>query len=152
MFPKVTEFIKAYKHKINDNDFEYVFSRAAEELVTHEISQLATMLESIGIETESIRWNVFEQQVKGYVDYWLYQTPSYMKNKSESWSRLDYMIEDISNLGFGEPDAKAYVIKNGKRLGLNLLALEPQYGWYGSGDYDLGWFNKREFEKEYPDD
>lgn len=152
MFPKTKEFIKAYKHKIDANDFEYVFSRAAKELVTHEINELATMLELIGIETEDIRWNVFEQEVKNYVDYYLNQTPSYMKNRSEDWSRLAYMLEEISDLGFGGPDVKAYVIKNGKRLGLNLLALEPQYGWYGSGDYDLGWFNKSEFDKENPHD
>ena len=150
VFPKTNEFIRKYRNKINDNDFEYVFSRAAEELVTHEINELATMLESIGIETEDIRWKVFEQQVKGYVDYYLNQTPTYMKNKSEDWSRVDYMIDEISDLGFGAPDAKAYVIKNGKRLGLNLLDLETKYGWYGSGDYYLGWFNKSEYDKENP--
>ena len=152
MFSKTIEFIRNYKDKINDNDFEYVFSRASEELVTHEINELATMLESIGIETEDIRWRVFEKQVKGYVDYYLNQLPPYMKNRSADWSRVDYMLEEVPTLGFGDSDAKAYIIKNGKKMGLNVKPLEPQYGWYGSGDYDLGWFNKREFEKENPDD
>lgn len=152
MFARTKEFIETYSTLINENKFYALFKAAAKELVTHELNELAVILETVlGAEDlDACRWQVFESEVKDYIDY--YQNlPSYMKNNSNDWSRLDYMLDGISDIGFGMIDAKNYVIKNGKHMGLNVLPLRPEYGWYGSGDYDLGWFNQEEYKKENPD-
>jgi hypothetical protein len=154
MFARTKEFIESHKNLINQNKFYDLFKAAAKDttLVTHELNELAFVLEeALGVtDLDSIRWQVFESEVKDYIDY--YQNlPSYMRNKSNDWSRLDYMLDEISNIGFGAIDAKNYVIKNGKRMGLNILQLDPEYGWEGAGDYDLGWFDPVEFEEENPD-
>lgn len=154
MFAKTKEFIESHKNLINQNKFYELFKAAAKDntLVTHEINELAVVLEeALGVpDLDALRWQIFESEVKDYIDYYQ-KLPSYMKNKSNDWSRLDYMLDGISNIGFGDIDAKNYVIKNGRRMGLSILPLDPEYGWYGSGDYDLGWFNPVEFKKENPD-
>lgn len=152
MFAKTKEFIESYSTLINENKFYELFKAAAKDLVTHEINELAVILEeALGVpDLDDLRWQVFESEVKDYIDYYQ-KLPSYMKNKSNDWSRLDYMLDGISNIGFSDSDAKHYIIKNAKHMHLSLLPLDPEYGWYGSGDYDLGWFNPVEFKKENPD-
>lgn len=152
MFARTKEFIESHSTLINENKFYELFKEAAKELITHEINELAVVLETVlGVEDlDTCRWQVFESVVKDYIDHYQ-KLPSYMKNKSNDWSRLDYMLDEISDVGFGFNDAKNYVIKNGKKMGLNLLQLEPQYSWMGEYDYDLGWFDKEEYRKENPD-
>ena len=148
MYYYVKEFIQSQYNNINNNNFREVFMEAASTLPDKELGKLVTMLDTIGIDTTSIRWEVFEYIVKDYVDYYSKRVPKWLKNKSEDWSRLDYMLEEISNLGFGQEAAKKYVLEHESELGLKLSPLEYDYGWFGSDDFDLGWFNKVEFDKE----
>ncbi len=152
MFARTKEFIESHATLINENKFYALFKAAVKGLLTREINELACIIEeALSVpDLDACRWQVFESEVHEYIDYYQ-KLPSYMKNKSNDWSRLDYMLDEISNIGFGQIDAKNYVIQNGKRMGLNILPLEPEYGWLGSGDYDLGWFNKSEYKKENPD-
>lgn len=148
MNPHVKRFIETYIEAIEDNSLEFVFRQAAAELSTHELDQLATILEHIGVPTEDVRWSVFDYLVVDYIQRNI-AAPSWQKDRSNSWARVDYMLEEISNLGFGWPAAKAHVISNGKKYGTVVRKLAPEYGWQGDGDYAFDWFNSAEFDKEY---
>lgn len=148
MKPKVKQFIETYIEAIEENSLEFVFTQAAADLSTDEIYELSEVLEGINIPTEEVRWKVFDQGVIDYIQYHL-SIPSYMKDRSNSWARVDYMLDGISDLGFGWLNAKAHVLSNGNKYGTTIRKLAPEYGWQGSGDYAFEWFNSAEFDKEY---
>ena len=149
MKPEVKQFIETYIEAIEENCLEFVFKQAAAELSTDELFELSEVLEGINIPTEEVRWKVFDQGVVDYIQHYL-NMPSYMKNKSNSWARVDVMLDQISNLGFGWQDAKAHVIANVDKYGTTVHELAPEYGWEGAGDYAFDWFDSEEFDKEYP--
>lgn len=148
MKPKVKKFIETYIDAIEDNSIEFVFVQAAVELSTDEIFELSEILESINIPTKEIRWKVFDHFVLDYIDDNL-QMPHYQKDHSNSWARVDYMLDGISNLGFGWKAAKEHIIANSDTYGTTIRKLAPEYGWQGAGDYAFEWFNSAEFDKEY---
>lgn len=148
MKPKVKQFIETYIEAIEDNSLEFVFTQAAAELSTDELYELSEVLEGINIPTEEVRWKVFDQSVIDYIQTEL-ALPGYMKDSSNSWARVDYMLDGISDLGFGWHAAKQHVISNGIKYGTTVRKLAPEYGWQGSGDYAFEWFNSAEFDKEY---
>ena len=148
MKQKVKQFIETYIEAIEDNSLEFVFKQAAAELSTAELFELSEVLEGINILTEEVRWEVFDQGVVDYIQRYL-AAPSWQKDNSNSWARVDYMLEAIPNLGFEWHDAKAHVIANGNKYGTTIHKLAPEYGWMGDGDYAFEWFNPVEFDKEY---
>lgn len=148
MKPRVKKFIETYIDAIEENSLEFVFTQAAAELSTDELYELSEVLESINMPTEEVRWKVFDQIVIDYIQDNL-AAPSWQKDRSNSWARVDYMLDGISDLGFGWKDAKAHVIANGNRYGTIIRKLAPEYGWMGDGDYAFEWFNSAEFDKEY---
>ena len=148
MKPKVKQFIETYIEAIEDNSLEFVFKQAAAELSTDELAELSDVLEGINIPTEEARWKVFDQGVVDYIQYNL-AAPAWQKDNSNSWARVDYMLEEISDLGFGWHDAKKHVIANGNKYGTTIRKLAPEYGWMGDGDYAFEWFNSAEFDMEY---
>ena len=148
MKPKVKQFIETYIEAIEDNSLEFVFKQAAAELSTDELFELSEVLEGINIPTEEVRWKVFDQGVVDFIQNNL-AMPSYLKDKSNSWARVDYMLYGVSDLGFGWQDAKSHVISNGDKYGTTIRKLAPEYGWEGAGDYAFEWFDSVEFAKEY---
>ena len=148
MKPKVKQFIETYIEAIEENILEFVFKQAAAELSTNELFELSEVLEGINIPTEEVRWKVFDDSVVDYIQGYL-AAPSWEKDGSNSWARVDYMLEEISNLGFGWQDAKRHVISNGNKYGTTIRKLAPEHGWLGDGDYAFEWFNSAEFDKEY---
>ena len=148
MKQNVKQFIETYIDAIQENSIEFVFKQAAAELSTDELFELSEMLERINIPTEEVRWKVFDQGVVDYIQGFL-DGPSWQRDKSNSWARVDYMLEEISDLGFGRLNAKVHVLSNGNKYGTTIRKLAPEYGWQGSGDYAFEWFNSVEFDKEY---
>jgi hypothetical protein len=148
MKPKVKQFIETYIEAIEDDILDFVFINAAEELSTDELYELADVLEGINIPTEEVRWKIFDDGVDDYIQGWL-AAPSWQKDKSNSWARVDYMLEEISDLGFGWQEAKEHVIANANKYGTTIRKLAPEYGWMGDGDYAFEWFNPVEFDREY---
>ena len=147
MRSNVKKFIENHIDLINDNNIERLFELAAEDLTTPDLSQLSEILEDIEIDTEAVRWEVFDALVVEYIADKLHNK----HDISNSWARVDYMLDDISNLGFGWNEAKEHVINNANKYHTTIRELEPEYGWYGSGDYAFEWFNKDAFRKEYLD-
>jgi hypothetical protein len=46
-----------------------------------------------------------------------------------------------------------FLIKSGHQYGLNLRQLDYPYGYWGDdSDWDLGWFNEKEFDRLYPNE
>ena len=148
MKPKVKQFIETYIEAIEDNSLEFVFKQAAAELSTDELFELSEVLGGINIPTDEARWKVFDDSVVDYIQGRL-AAPSWQKDTSNSWARVDYMLEEISDLGFGWQTAKAHVITNGDKYGTTVRKLAPEYGWMGDGDYAFKWFDSAEFDKEY---
>lgn len=148
MKPKVKQFIETYIEAIEDNSLEFVFKQAAAELSTDELAELSEVLEGINIPTEEVRWKVFDQGVVDFIQNNLAK-PSYQKDKSNSWARVDYMLYGVSDLGFGWLNAKAHVLSNADKYGTTIRKLAPEYGWEGAGDYAFEWFNSAEYAKEY---
>ena len=148
MKSKVKQFIETYIEAIEDNSLEFVFKQAAAELSTDELFELSEILEGINIPTEEVRWKVFDQGVVDFIQSNLAK-PSHQKDASNSWARVDYMLYEVSDLGFGWHDAKSHVIDNGDKYGTAVRKLAPEYGWEGAGDYAFDWFNSLEYDKEY---
>ena len=72
---------------------------------------------------------------------------------ANSWSRFDYVMGNVTALfDFDYNYWLNYLLANQKRLGLKMRPLSDEYGWEGSGDYDLGWFNEYYFDKYFRDD
>lgn len=148
MKPKVKQFIETYIEAIEDNSLEFVFKQAAVELSSTELFELSEILEDINIPTEEVRWKVFDQSVVDYIQNNL-AAPSWQKDRSNSWARVDYMLDELPTVGFVWQEAKAHVIANGNKYGTTVRKLAPEYGWMGSDDYAFEWFNSVEFDKEY---
>lgn len=149
MQPVVKLFLEKHVDLLEDNNLELFFTLAAEAVLeTHLMNQLSDVLHEIGIETDSVRWKVFDNLVNQYIDGRL-NAPSFAKDRANSWARVDYMLDEISDMGFGWHDAKAHVVANGKKYNTTVTALEPEYGWQGDGDYAFIWFDKKAFDEEY---
>ena len=148
MFNAVKQFVEQNIQLIDDANLYKLFMLAEKAIPeTHNMAELADMLETIGLNTEYIRWSIFDQSVQNYIKYYLTLTPPI--DKSNSWARVDYMLEEISDMGFGWQAAKEHVINNGNTYSTTVKPLDPEYGWQGSGDYAFKWFDKIAFEKEY---
>lgn len=149
MQPSVKKFIEEHIDEINDNQFEDVLSTAAAVIFeTHLMYELVVVLETVAGDLTETRWKIFDQLVKDYIDNNL-NAPAWTKDKSNSWARVDYMLEEICDMGFGWPDAKDHVIHNGNKYGTVVRKLAPEYGWMGEGDYAFKWFDSVAFDKEY---
>ena len=149
MFARVKELIETHINLIDDNNFESLFQLAVDSVLnTAEISELSEILEHIGVDTEAVRWEVFDNAVIEYINYYI-GLPGYLKDKSNSWARVDYMLDEITNVGFGWHAAKQHVLNNSAKYGTTITKLSPEYGWQGAGDYAFDWFNSVEFDKEY---
>lgn len=148
MKPVVKDFIEQNVDLIDDNDFVALFEKADKRLSNDQIADLQEIFNEVDVDATSICWNIFETNVKTYVGY---ELASPYNTSSNSWARLDYMLDGISTVGFSWQEAKEHVLNNQQKLGLECRKLEPQYGWEGAGDYAFQWFNEKEFDKEFGD-
>ena len=148
MKPVVKDFIEQNVDLLDENDFVALFEKADSRLSNDQIADLQEIFNEIGVDATSICWDIFETNVKTYVGY--ESTLSY-NTRSNSWARLDYMLDGISTVGFSWQEAKDYVLTHQEKLGLECRELEPQYGWQGAGDYAFQWFDENEFDEEFGD-
>ena len=149
MKPVVKDFIEQNIYLIDDNDFVALFEKADIRLSQDQCAELMDIFNDIGVDATSICWKIFEQNVKTYIDE---ELSNPYNTSSNSWARLDYMLDGISSVGFSWHEAKDYVLTHQEKLGLKCRKLEPGYGWQGSGDYAFQWFNEAAFDKEFADD
>lgn len=149
MKPVVKDFIEQNVELLDNNNFVALFEKADKRLSNDQIAELREIFNEIGVDATSICWTIFEQNVKTYIDGELNYP---FQTSSNSWARLDYMLDGISLAGFSWQGAKEYVLTYQEKLGLNCRELGPQYGWHGAGDYAFQWFDEKAFDKEFADD
>ena len=88
----------------------------------------------------------------------LIDSVEYYKNQPKSddpscgWSRLDWQLCGIHTFNLKHAQIIEYLDRHKHELGIELNPLEDRYGWQGDGDYDLGWFDKSEFDRLYSDE
>lgn len=73
------------------------------------------------------------------------------ERKNNHWDRFWYVMDAVVLPGMKAPEFLNHLLKPDVQNRLNIVMepLEPEYGWYGEGDYSiLGLFNKKTFEVE----
>ena len=143
--PDRVEVFLSNNARLIDENPPLLFKKAAEVMSSWELSNLCQLFEEAGIPTQDIRLQAYEISVQEFIDTELNSTSN---TKSNQWSRFQYMFESLPSYGFRYDELKKHLLNNADRLNITMTPLETQYGWWGDGDYDLGWFNKIEFEKE----
>lgn len=150
----IKNFIQRYSDYINNPDMHRELAQyAMEELSGNNQAQLFKMFKDIGLDFDSIRWEKFESNFHDALMRYVH-VPYPIEDRSGSWSRLYYLLEEVGLCGFTYDEVVEYLKQPEiqKRLGITLTPLEAGYGWYGSGDYDLGWFKKDVFREEFPEE
>lgn len=147
-------FINNHSDQINLSTLhKELVQDAINELTNNHQKQLFGMLKSIGVDLEDHRWYWFDYEFKKVIDEHA-SKPYSPDDRSGSWSRLHYLLEETNLIGFTYDEITNHLKQPDiqKKLNITLTPLEDGYGWYGSGDYDLGWFKKNIFRKEYPEE
>lgn len=146
MLQRVKEFVEQNIHLIESNNLEELFFEA-DYLYNDELIELVNILEDVGFDTEPARWKNFNRYFVNLIRS--YRTTKHFSDEANSWSRLDYLLEEVPLMGFSIKEVKNYVLDHKDSLGVKCTPLPPEYGWFGSGDYDLGWLNKPEYRRLY---
>lgn len=148
MKPVVKDFIEANIDLIDNSNIELLLDKALD-TNPYIVGELGSILDTIDIDTTNIRWNLLYKLIIKYIDD-NKDLPDYQKGDScDSWARVDYMLLEIPDLGFNHKEIKDRLSRLPKSDKAYAYPLEPEYGWYGSGDYAFSWFNKSGFDKEY---
>lgn len=149
----VKNFIKEYSEIINTPSQHKELVRIANEtLYNNDLVVLFFMLREIGINLDEYRWEIFDNTFLNAIAP-MKRRP-YADNKSASWSRLDYILDDTEYQGFTHPEIVNHLKEPeiADKLGIKLRPLAAEYGWKGAGDYDLGWFEEDIYREEYPEE
>lgn len=154
--PKISEFIEKNIELIDNNDWKMLAVQGvAYNLVPVNWLELFNIMKKVlSVDEDKImeaKWAAFDTIFLGEIITLKDQAKDDpFERKANSWSRLDYVLE-----GMGYPfDLEHKDIVNHllnpeiqKSLNLKMRPLSAEYGWYGEGDYDLGWFNETYFDK-----
>ena len=81
------------------------------------------------------------------IDY--YKKRPVYEDPANCWSRLQWQVSGIGDFGLKYAQIVEYLDRNKDELGIKMIPLPLPYGWEGNDDYDLGWFNREEFDKQY---
>lgn len=150
----VKNFVKEYFELINTPSQHKELVRIANETLhsNNDLAILFFMLREIGINLDDYRWELFDNDFLSAIAH-MKRRP-YADDKSASWSRLDYMLEEVDYQGFTHSEIVNHLKEPevANKLDIKLRPLAAEYGWMGAGDYDLGWFKEDIFRKEFPEE
>ena len=147
----IKHFIDEYGYLLNDPSQYIELTRIANEvLYNKDLINLFIILEDIGVDLTDYRWEIFDNTFMKELNY--LKLSNKLTDPSDSWSRLQYMLGDVGYQGFTYKEIVDHLKKVKDILGIKMEPLEPEYGWEGPGDYNLGWFNREKFREEYPED
>lgn len=110
------------------------------------IQELAEVMKSIGVDTTDVRFELLDAHIKQYV---LDVKNDPQADKANSWSRLNWLMSGIHFYGFDYYDVRDHIIQEKDKFGFNLKRLPLDCSWDGDVDFDLGWFNIKEYRKAY---
>lgn len=147
----VKNFIKDYSELINNSNMHKELVRVANEtLYNNDLVVLFFMLREIGVNLDDYRWEMFDNTFLNAIAPM--RRDPFKDGKDASWSRLDYILDDIDYQGFTHPEIVNHLKEVKDKLGIEMNPLPAEYGWKGTGDYDLGWFSKYEYKRLYPEE
>ena len=148
---KILEFLRSNSILINNNDWSglmynawtnYFYERDFIKTIVEIICDILDEDEKLNLKLESIC-----RDIKEICDYYLYST---FNTPSNDWSRFTFIIYGVETFNVDRDAIIAYLKSNHSRYLLKFDQIDGKYSYDGSFvDYDLGWFNKREYEKEY---
>ena len=156
--PKIKKLFEENIEEVNNNNWMYLLIVKASNanFMDSDYLELFTILKDvIGISEKDIltyKWKLFDYIFAVTIKYHYNETlKDPFERKIHSWSRFDYIMEEVPSLEFTRDELIQHIKNNYKNLGLpkQIEPLESGYGWYGDDDYDLGYFNKEGFDKFY---
>ena len=148
MTDQIKHFLEKHADLITEDLYD-LFLTAADMSSGHYIyvSNLVDVFDTAGIDTKDAIHRAIKTKIAQYIRD---NQQIGVDDRSHSWSRLDYMCDELNDMGMGYQGFKQYILDHADEFGLKIKPLSAEYGWYGDSDYDLGWFNKQEYLKEYP--
>lgn len=153
--PKISEFIEKNIELIDNNDWKMLAVQGvAYNLIPINWLELFNIMKKVlSVSEDKImeaKWAAFDMMFLGEIIHLGNQAKNDpFERRANSWSRLDYVLE-----GMGYPfdlehkDIVNHLLKPEiqKSLKIKMRPLSAEYGWYGEGDYDLGWFSEEYFD------
>lgn len=138
------KILKRCKEDINQGNFRRVISYAIEcydPEVAKEIVNVLSCCEKL----ETLQWIALEESLLNTIDE--FRLSPWVSSKANDWSRFYYLYDGgyLLTYHFTEQQIINHLIENKDRLNITMEPLDAEYGWRGP-DYDLGWFNKAEYE------
>lgn len=154
---KMREFIEKNIDLIEYSNWDELFRQTFEEEFT-ELNYIE--LRNILSKVLDISPDILAEQRFKVAEYWFLDRVDYeyteaqkdiFERKNHHWDRFWYVMEAVALPDMEPNEFLQHLLKPEvqKRLNIKMKLLEPEYGWYGSGDYSiLGLFNKKTFEIE----
>ena len=99
------------------------------------------ILPDAGINLDKYRWEVFDDNFIEKLDYEKH-SPYNRVLKSNSWSRLQYLLSSLDEHYFSYDEIVQHCLENQSKLQINMEKIPYGCGWESDNDYDLGWFNE----------
>lgn len=140
-------FLKKYLHLVDIGDYTQLFKTAALQLKDSEIRQIVYALNSVNVDTLSVRENLFIDKFMEVLDAYIHYEYDCTTFPANEWSRFDYMIQvpTVLDYGLSRTEELKCLVRERHRLGLKMIPLSREYWWDHNQDYDLGWFDKSRF-------
>lgn len=153
MTKELRDFLLQYEDAFRDQDpdLDYIFKQAHEELDPETVVELVNAIANSNYNNiDKVKRACVLQELLNQVTYAL-ENPHVMQDDSNGWSRFDSMWMSLETYDLDSKEFLDFLIKNGHQYGLNLRQLDYPYGYWGDdSDWDLGWFDEKEFDKLYP--
>lgn len=140
--PKVKQVIEENITLLEKGDFEdlvLLFECCDAELTCKQQDEFVEVLKQAGIKIDPARETAFLRQFKNNVQYYINNPDP--QDKSNSWSRFSYILDNMSWLGYSYDELVKLVKAHEGELGVHLTPLPMDYMWNSNEEYDIGWFN-----------
>ena len=139
---------EAFKEK--DIDWDMIFKDAHEDLDAEVVVELVNLLSNTrNVNIDLVKRTCVLQDLLNQINYAL-ENPGVMQDSSNGWSRFDSAWMSLETYDLDSKEFLEFLKKSGYQYGLNLTPLEFPYGYWGDGsDWDLGWFNRDEYDRLY---
>lgn len=147
--PDAKEFIRGHAYLFDDNCIFEFFDEALKQFPEGKTIQEIVDYIQVECNIDSTRalLKLVAKQLVESLDYYKKRPTS--EDPSCGWSRLDWQLCGLHTFGLKHAQIVEYLDNHKTELGIDLIPLEANYGWQGEGDYDLGWFDKQEFDRLY---
>ena len=124
--------------------FEFVIVEFPTE---RELKVVVDFLDECGVDTVTPRCEILAEKLIENLEW--YKKQPVMEDPSNGWSRLQWQLVAIGQFCLKYAQIVEYLDAHKAELGIKMIPLELPYGWEGSDDYNLGWFDCDKFDQMY---